>query len=110
MPITALSAIWTVVTLGNQFVEEKKPWILAKDPAKKSELANTLVILGESIAHTAVVLLPFLPKTASQILENLGLSSKLAVKEFKRPFIKTGAAIKKGEVLFPRLDEEKAVK
>lgn len=108
-PRTALSAIWTVITLGNQFVEEKKPWVLAKNPAKKKELANTMVVLGESIAHVAVVLLPFLPKTASQILQNLGLPLAVAVKEFRRPFTKTGTAVKKGEILFPRLDEEKVV-
>src|SRR5690606_18277342 len=41
-PRSALEEIWTVITAANQFVEEKKPWVLAKDPARKDELATAL--------------------------------------------------------------------
>lgn len=106
-PRLALSRIWAVVTLANQFIEEKKPWVLAKDPVKKKELASVMAVLAESIAHIAVVLLPFLPKTSSQILERLHLASEWIIPDgnlFRNPFVKSGTLIERGEALFPRLE------
>lgn len=107
-PRTALSFIWKVITSANQFVEEKKPWVLAKDPAKKNELASVLVALAESIAHIAVALSSFLPETASKIFERLELPKQIVVRElaaFRQPFVKPDTRVKKGDALFPRLEE-----
>ena len=112
-PREALAAIWQVITLCNQFVEEKKPWVLAKDPAKKEELGQVLRNLAECVAHIAVLLRSFLPETAGKILERLHLPVDWDIansKDFAKPFLKEGVTIERGEALFPRLDEEKAVK
>ena len=113
-PRTALSLIWNVITLANQFVEEKKPWVLAKDRSKKSELASALVVLAESIAHIAIILLPFLPETASKILSRLKIQQGRWVQRnaqaFREPFVKSGTVVERGDALFPRLDEKEVVK
>src|SRR5690606_21141867 len=75
-PRSALEAIWAVITMANQFVEEKKPWVLAKDAARQKELALTLAVLGECMAHLAAVLLPFLPETARKILSRMKLPTQ----------------------------------
>ena len=67
-PKDALSAIFEVVTMANQFVEERKPWALAKDPTQAEKLAETMIVLAEVLARVGLILGPFLPKTAPQIL------------------------------------------
>ncbi len=106
-PRTALASIWSVITMANQFVEEKKPWVLAKDPAKKNELASVLNMLAESLAHIALVLLPFLPQTAIRILDRLKISERSISdpKMFRKSLVKVGTAVERGDALFPRLEE-----
>lgn len=109
-PRTALDEIFKVITSANQFVEETKPWVLAKDRTKKEELASVLVTLGESLAHVAVLLLAFLPETAAPMLSRLKLPADWALEsagKFTRPFLKSGINVDRGKPLFPRLEEEK---
>ena len=108
-PRTALSKIWQVVTLANQTIEEKKPWVLAKDPSKKNELASVMVTLVETLAHLAAVLQIFLPQTAAQILNRLNLAREVSLgdsERFRRPLVPAGVVIERGEALFPRLEEK----
>ncbi len=104
----SLAAIWSVVTRANQFVEETKPWALAKDSSKRQELADVLYLLVESVAHIGVLLQAFLPDTAKKIMERLKIEKIEMIESavrFSSPFIKAGATLEKGEPLFPRLDE-----
>ena len=108
-PREALGAIWSVVTQANQFVEETKPWSVAKDSSRKEELAQILAVLSECVAHIAVLLLPFLPNTAKNILDRLHLPSDWKIPrvyEYAKSFLEAGISIEKGEPLFPRLDEK----
>lgn len=109
-PAMALQHIWAVITMANQFVEEKKPWSLAKGGLKdKGELASTLYVLAECVAHVAVLLQAFMPETAKKILSRLKVASCEKVtseKEFCKPLVAVGTIIEKGEPLFPRLDEK----
>ena len=107
-PRAALEGIWAVITTANQFVEEKKPWVLAKDPARKEELATALTALAECLAHLGVILLPFLPETARKILDRLKLSTRLTMpssQDFKKRLLPAGLHVERGEALFPKLEE-----
>ena len=109
-PRAALGAIWKVVTLANQFIEEKKPWVIAKDPARKPELTTAMVWLAESLAHIAVILQAFLPDTATQILKRLGIRTDFEIRkseDFRCPFLrKPEMVVERGAPLFPKLEEE----
>ncbi|MDA9101415.1 methionine--tRNA ligase, partial [Omnitrophica bacterium] len=97
------------LTKLNQSIEEHKPWVMAKEPSRKGELANVLAVLAEWMAHTAVLLQPFLPQSAGMILSGLGIEKEWVMTDgaaFAKPLLKAGQAIKKGEALFPRLEEE----
>ena len=120
-PKDALIQIFEVVTLANQFVEERKPWSLYKlasapaaQPATSSsdsinaqkQLAETMIVLAEVIARVGFVLQPFLPVTAPKILKRLNvLPSTQGISALAR-IVKPGDKIEKGEPLFPRLEDE----
>lgn len=109
-PRAGAEAIWQVITAANQFVEEKKPWVLAKDPNRRGELALALRTLSECLAHLAVILIPFLPDTAHKLLDRLKLPTEPVIRvasEFTVLMVAPGTAIERGEALFPKLDEEK---
>jgi methionyl-tRNA synthetase len=119
-PRLALNSIWGVITIADQTIEDKKPWILYKEcdnPEKRSELERTLVELAEWMAHIAVLLLPFLPTTAETILKRLKVDdTRWSLPEmedpeqeainFAKPLLKAGDVVERGEILFPPLEEE----
>jgi methionyl-tRNA synthetase len=112
-PARALNIALNIVVLANQKIEIEKPWQLAKDETKKEKLADVLGNLAEQMAHVGILLIPFLPETASKILTRLKLPIKWVIKddkEFEKPLLKPGIMVERGEALFPRLDEEKAAK
>jgi methionyl-tRNA synthetase len=69
----ALEAIWGLVRRGNQYLEERQPWRLAKDPAATATLDTTLWSAAEATRLAAVMLAPFIPASSSRILAQLGL-------------------------------------
>ena len=107
----ALSEIWKCVSRLNKYIDETAPWVLAKDETKKAKLAAVMHTLLEGIRIIGILLLPFLPKTAPQILEQLGLSDNEAAKDWestdKWGLYTPGTKVQKGNVLFPRIDVAK---
>jgi methionyl-tRNA synthetase len=69
--IDALEAIWELITFANMYVDEQKPWVLAKADDKEP-LINTLASLLELIRHIGLLLAPFIPETAEKILFSIG--------------------------------------
>ncbi len=70
----ALQSIWGLVTRANQYVDQTKPFNLAKDPAQAKRLDEVLYNLAETCRVLAVLLQPFLPGTATRIYSQLGLT------------------------------------
>ena len=70
----ALQSIWSLVSRGNQYVEQTAPFKLAKDPAQAKRLDEVLYNLAEVCRVLAVLLWPFLPSTAARIYSQLGLT------------------------------------
>ncbi|HZI33522.1 MAG TPA: class I tRNA ligase family protein, partial [Candidatus Binatia bacterium] len=72
----ALQSIWALITRANQYVDQTKPFSLAKDPAQAQRLDEVLYNLAETCRVLAVLLWPFLPGTATKIYGQLGLSGE----------------------------------
>ncbi len=109
-PQAALDHIWAAVKSANQFVDQEKPWSLAKDPANKDRLAAVMVTLAETVAHVGVMLVPFLPTTAKRILAMLKLPliwQGVKAGDLNKPILPPGEKLEKGLPLFPRLEDEK---
>ncbi len=112
-PRLALNAIWDLVTVANKKVEEKKPWILAKDKEKQDELKQTLYTLVEFLGHIASLLQPFLPDTSKKILHRLKLSDEIKIerlgdKESVKQLVRPKVQIERGDALFPKFEEVEA--
>ena len=85
-----LEKLWELIGLANKYVEETKPWNLAKEN-RTEELRLFIRLLVEVIRAVARQLAAFMPSTAQSILDQLG-----------------AGRISKGSPLFPRIDSKKA--
>lgn len=102
----ALDKIWDLIGRANKYIDETTPWILAKDEEKKERLGTVLYNLTESLRIVAVSLSAFLPQTSQKIVEqlNIELTSWDSIASFDGT--RAGSKVKKGEVMFPRIDVE----
>jgi methionyl-tRNA synthetase len=102
----ALDAIWEIVRLANRYVEESRPWTLAKDPAQRPRLEAVMYNLAEACRVLSVYLTPFMPATCAAMRRQFGLgaiSHRLA-EEARWGQSEPGTPISKGEPLFPRVE------
>ncbi|KAA0213803.1 methionine--tRNA ligase [bacterium] len=72
----ALEAIWEIVRKANQFVDESKPFKLAKDPARAKDLAAAMYAVCEICRLLGAAVEPFLPDTGARIREQLALKER----------------------------------
>jgi len=102
----ALFSIWELVNAANKYIEDSKPWILAKEK-KEKQLKQVIHDLVETLRVTTITILPFMPSTARAMWRQLAFKEKLdetspaAIKEWG--LAETDAAVKKGDPLFPRI-------
>ena len=66
----ALDSIFEIFRRSNKYIDETTPWILAKEE-NKDKLKTVLYNLIESIRIGAILLLPFIPDTANEILRQI---------------------------------------
>jgi methionyl-tRNA synthetase len=108
-PRSALEAVWSFIRNSNKFVEDSKPWVLAKDTARKGELASVMYTLFESLRLIAVLLNPFLPETSAKILKELNLSEKVSSAQARVwGLLEPGMPVGKSDPLFPKKEETSA--
>lgn len=106
-PRGAVLAIWELVTLANRFVEETKPWQLAKEN-KTEALGRVLYDLLESVRFIGIMLTPFLPATSAKIsslFAGTGARSVPTSQDLESwGLLKFGIEVPKGEPLFPKIE------
>jgi methionyl-tRNA synthetase len=101
----ALQAIWALITRANQYVDQTKPFSLAKDPAQAQRLDEVLYNLVETCRVLGVLLWPFIPQTATKIFAQLQVPS--TPDQFSAATwggMQSGHAIGDPAPLFPRKD------
>ncbi len=104
----ALEEIWTVVRRANKYIDEKEPWVLAKDENRKAELNTVMKNLAESLRIVSILIYPFMHSTSDKIRKQLGLWYADVVWEDSTVFhVMYEEKVKRGDALFPRLDIEK---
>lgn len=103
----ALEEIWKVVRRTNKYIDETAPWILAKE-GDKERLDTVLYNLTDSIRIIATLVNPFMEMTSKEILKQIGLGENINWEDGGIwGKIELGTKVKRGKVLFPRLDIDK---
>ncbi|WP_286010438.1 methionine--tRNA ligase [Clostridium sp. MD294] len=108
----ALIELWNLIRRTNKYIDETQPWILIKDEAKHSELANALYNVTESIRIISILLQPFMPNTPELIWKQIGIEAgELTKWDSAKQWGKLPKtlSVKKGNVIFPRIDMKKEI-
>ncbi len=117
----AVEAVFELFSRANKYIDETTPWTLAKDEANKARLSTVIYNLLETIRQGAVMLLPFIPATAEEILAMVG-AKNITHEELlgggcpdrccfaslaSFGALTPGGEVADSKVLFARIDEEK---
>jgi len=109
-PHRALEFIFSLVDAANRYLERREPWKVAKQEGGDESVRTTLYTCCETLRISAVLLSPFLPETAAEILVRMGHPGELDAAGLPESArwggIQIGAATQKGEPLFPRIEIE----
>lgn len=105
-----LEEIWVYIKSINKYIDSTKPWKLYNEK-NTVELNVVLYNLIQALKLIALYIYPVLPQTANRIFSQLGIDKKVEdmdyLKETKWGTVKPGMKTKKGELLFPLLQEKK---
>jgi methionyl-tRNA synthetase len=98
----ALEKIMLMLTHANRYMEEKAPWKMAKEDVKAAGHVLSTVLEAARIA--TVLLSPVMPEKSAEILKRLSAPETSWKAATTWGGIKEGAAIEKGDPIFPRLE------
>ena len=101
----ALEAIWDLLNACNKYLDDQKPWELAK--RDRDALHRVLGHVCEALRLTGLLLFPFLPATAEKMWGQLGMAGPLAdarLAEVGRWGAGAPRPMRRGEPLFPRVE------
>ncbi|MBL7736455.1 MAG: methionine--tRNA ligase [Chitinophagaceae bacterium] len=108
-------ALYEVIDLarkGNKYMQEKQPWIVAreleKDPQQQKLIDNCLHLCLQLAANLAILINPFLPTTAKKILHLLKVVDKMLDWENagKLKLLSVGYSLRTPELLFRKIEDE----
>ncbi|RKI71338.1 methionine--tRNA ligase [bacterium 1xD42-67] len=108
-----LAEIFKVIDRANKYIDENAPWVLAKDiTANGPRLAHVMYNLLETLRVCAILLTPFIPTSAAEVLRQIGACEKCSTWDSAAQWgaLPQTVAVQRGENLFPRIDTEKALK
>jgi methionyl-tRNA synthetase len=108
-------ALFDVIDLsrkGNQYMQKKEPWILAKqiesNPAAQQQIDNCLHICLQLTANLAIFINPFLPNTAVKMLHMMKVVDKILEWENagKAKLLSEGYSLREPQLLFRKIEDE----
>lgn len=107
----ALAEIFKVVSRANKYIDETTPWVLAKNADDTARLATVLYNLLDTIRIVSTLLSAFMPATMPKVWEQIGAVRENVTYDNAGLFnvLSQNVTVKKGEVLFPRIDVEKEI-
>ena len=99
-----VAAAFQIVDAANEFIASSEPWAIARDEARAGELSQVLFDVAEALRIAGILLLPFMPASAAEILRRVGESRPAAqLRLTDATWSNTGPRqIAKGEALWPR--------
>ncbi|MEZ4705028.1 MAG: methionine--tRNA ligase [Bdellovibrionota bacterium] len=107
----AFANIWKIFARANQYIEQKQPWSLAKDPASSTALDQVLYELMEVIRMGSALIYPIMPDLSTAIRDKLSLTpiectvgKDFLTQELNWGLSVSGSPTKKGSSLFMRIE------
>jgi methionyl-tRNA synthetase len=105
------SAVYRLLGSANEYIEQTRPWAMAKDPEASGRLGQVLFDVAETVRVAAVLLLPIMPTSAREILRRVGEPADPATLRLERDAAWRASGdrtVVKGEALWPRLEAASA--
>jgi len=102
----ALKNIWAFISRGNKYIDETMPWKLGKE-GDVERLDAVLLTLFEVLRSSCLMVCPFIPQSAQKMWEQLGFDDSpgdFDLADFQWGNLGEEILVRKGEVLFPRID------
>jgi methionyl-tRNA synthetase len=108
-------ALFEVIDLarkGNKYMQDKEPWIIAKqlatDPGKQKLIDNCLHISLQLTANLAILINPFLPFTAQKMLSMMKVVDKMLDWDNagKSKLLSVGYNLREPQLLFRKIEAE----
>ena len=103
----SLEAIFNMLRRANKYIDETMPWVLAKSEETKPRLETVIYNLLEVIRTAAVLLVPYIPSTASAIFGQLGTNKTEFETVASFGALESGKPLGEAFTLFARIDEKK---
>ncbi len=110
-----LSEVIDLARKGNKYMQEKEPWIVAKNtgddglpvPEAQQKIDNCLHICLQLTANLAIFINPYLPYTAKKMLYMMKVVEKMLDWENagKTKLLSTGYSLRAPELLFRKLED-----
>jgi methionyl-tRNA synthetase len=112
----ALFQVMDLARKGNQYMQKKEPWIVAKTLAgggddaiaAQKKIDNCLHLCLQLTANLAVLINPFLPNTAKKMLHMMKVVDKMLDWENagKIKLLSVGYSLREPELLFRKIEDE----
>lgn len=108
-------ALFEVIDLarkGNQYMQKKEPWILAKqlaaNPALQQQIDNSLHLCLQLCANLAIFINPFLPHTAKKMTHMMKVVDKMLDWENggQLKLLRTGYSLREPQLLFRKIEDD----
>jgi methionyl-tRNA synthetase len=112
-------ALFEVINLarsGNKYMQEKEPWIVAKqlaaNPDTQKSIDNTLHLCLQLSANLAILINPFLPYTAQKMLYMMKVVDKMLDWENagKIKLLSVGYSLREPQLLFRKIEDAEITK
>ncbi|MDR2967108.1 MAG: methionine--tRNA ligase [Methanobacteriaceae archaeon] len=88
---------------GNKYFNDQEPWKAIKEDHERA--ANCLYLCNELSKTVAILLKPYIPKTAQKILNTMNIAGGSDWKDSKVP-LEIGQEINKAKPLFKKIEDE----
>ncbi len=107
-------ALYEVIDLsrsGNKYMQEKEPWIVAKqlaeNPEAQKSIDNCLHLCLQLTANLAILINPFLPGTARKMLQMMKVVDKMLDWENagKLKLLSVGYSLREPQLLFRKVED-----
>ncbi|HEY6505856.1 MAG TPA: methionine--tRNA ligase [Chitinophagaceae bacterium] len=107
-------ALYEVIDLsrkGNQYMQKKEPWIVAKqlteNAASQKSIDNTMHLCLQLTANLAVLINPFLPNTAKSMLQMMKVVDKMLDWDNagKLKLLSVGYSLREPQLLFRKIED-----